>query len=954
MGNPEDQPSDDERRVAESELGSPPSDESSPLVVAPPSDEELAVVTKTLVEAAPLGAAGEVFEQNPNAVITILRNSLFQPSKTAKEVLLLPVLATALDSSSDLLSLHLRARLENPEIHNGERQEALTLLIYTALGSYHGDRLYSSYAFNHLAGAIASGEITHPRLEDEVNELARKVSYSNDQKEAFLQLVEERATAYLHDAKAVLKDLSRGNTFRRSSATEEKRLDLYTAAEEREEVLEIAKDIVSNPRMLRFARATLVKQIYLDKDTELSERHRLQERLQTLAEAGSKLMDADPTTFLAEHLISYNAGEWDLCAQLVAIRDVMGNRQVAAILRTAAGEELFQDQALKMMVEVAHHNPDSSTIAATLNAMLKSGEVDEGGLLLIAQQVLGGEEVAGRFLDRVSKLEGGVQSALPIPDLQQKDEVLYRFYENYYEEKVKSAFDILRQFNVQLPVEQEEKVTKGLAHHLWVNRSANTEINTTNSSIDKTGTIIPSRGLHIGHRLNDRFSAEIHDSNKAALKGVLSQIDAFHSLIDELSLRLPKDQAERLLACEDRILSREFNLDKDSSSLNELGKMAAFFPNKKQKELRTKLFGERDSSFWTRFDLSVAVSALPLNLVDQLIRLDSDYQGEQTMEPDLLAYATEHPLELAPFALMADNQLWATQLSRMIYPLLAEDSSDEAKEARRAIQEQLITEARNILGSENVIAPNEIQEILGVEIDAEKVPVIPFSRAELETAAKLGQFLVFRYNQNDRGEPITMKLLEEILQPRFKRDHEGDVLHQTTWCKNEDFFDKQIFDSGWALTTREYIPKTQIHGNLDMVSELASYIEIILRDITDPALRDEYSEAIEEYDQRKIEQIINSDWREATKQVSELKLNKMFRQTPVEAMYDIMMYFEHNRSSDPDRARLLRNTITQTNQLSSIGTLVTVGSFSSVGLYVNHNSPGFSDHRLGVSFSRTQ
>ncbi len=268
-----------------------------------------------------------------------------------------------------------------------------------------------------------------------------------------------------------------------------------------------------------------------------------------------------------------------------------------------------------------------------------------------------------------------------------------------------------------------------------------------------------------------------------------------------------------------------------------------------------------------------------------------------------------------------------------------------------------VTEAQRILGAENVVSPDKVREILGLKIDLEKVPAIPFSKEELERAKELGQFLVYRHDRDDRARHLTMERLQELLQPKFDKEDDGKVLYDTSWYKNEDFFTKEAMRSGWALTSREVIPDSTSKNYLQQTGEIATYLGTkVMKEIADPKLRAEYGEAIKEYEVKRvaIEKIIDSDWKEAAKQLEELKLNKLFRQTLVEAMYDTAMYLENRPKSERDDARLLEDMYGWTNRRSSDGHLVYAGAFHAYGLHVDDDRPGRAPSDVGVVLSRNR
>jgi MoxR-like ATPase len=71
-----------------------------------------------------------------------------------------------------------------------------------------------------------------------------------------------------------------------------------------------------------------------------------------------------------------------------------------------------------------------------------------------------------------------------------------------------------------------------------------------------------------------------------------------------------------------------------------------------------------------------------------------------------------------------------------------------------------LEEAERILGKD-VLGPKDIEQIFGAKI--ERVPSIPFSRAELETARELGQILVLRTDKIAKGKPMSIEAMHDQL-----------------------------------------------------------------------------------------------------------------------------------------------------------------------------------------------
>lgn len=312
------------------------------------------------------------------------------------------------------------------------------------------------------------------------------------------------------------------------------------------------------------------------------------------------------------------------------------------------------------------------------------------------------------------------------------------------------------------------------------------------------------------------------------------------------------------------------------------------------------------------------------------------------------------PAESAETALAKERQGQA--LAEMISQLRSDATTKEdyeeivrlTHELRRVFVQETeasIDLAVELLGSDNVLGPEAVKKAFGIELRGE-APPIPFSKAELERAAELGQMLVLRVPMAD-GTPLTMEKMEQILADQFEKDEKGSVFYDTDWYKEEEFFTEETPGFGWALVSREIIPNSDSKNYHEQTARLAEHVKL---SIFDDALPPEWREAIDEfYEQKdKLEKLVAEDWQEAAKQLSALKLNKMARHTPVEAIYDLMLRFQN------DGQRLLENMYTWTNRLSSDGELVDVGRFDSTGAGVSSDRPGLSVGHLGVSLSRSR
>ncbi len=252
------------------------------------------------------------------------------------------------------------------------------------------------------------------------------------------------------------------------------------------------------------------------------------------------------------------------------------------------------------------------------------------------------------------------------------------------------------------------------------------------------------------------------------------------------------------------------------------------------------------------------------------------------------------------------------------------------------------------LGKENVFGPKEVEKTFGVRLA--EVPGIPFSVEELERAEKMGQMLVLRVDKTDDGKPMSLEAMTGIIVKRWEKDKKGGLLNTAEGWRDQvtgaEDFAKIAPRSGWALVSKDLLPDSTSKNYVEQT-------EVIIKALREGAFKDmempeEYAEAINEFNEQKerLIKLMNEDWMEAAKQLSELKINQLTRQSIQETIYDLAMYHDtHNK-------RLLPNRYTWPNSRSSVGGLVALGDFVARGVNGYWWRPGYRDDDVGVSLSR--
>ena len=268
----------------------------------------------------------------------------------------------------------------------------------------------------------------------------------------------------------------------------------------------------------------------------------------------------------------------------------------------------------------------------------------------------------------------------------------------------------------------------------------------------------------------------------------------------------------------------------------------------------------------------------------------------------------------------------------------------ESKERTAGIEFQ---EARELLG-EDLIGPEEIEKTWGVS--PEEIPDIPFSREELERAKEMGQMLVLRIDKTADGKPMSMEAMNTILAKRWEKEKKGGLLNTAEGWRDRVTGSKDFAEvaprAGWVLVSKELLPGSTSKNYIEQT-------EVIIKALREQAFKDaelpdEYEEAIREFEVNKdrLTKLMSENWQQAAKELSELKISQLTRQSLQEGIYDLALYFDKNGK------RLLPNVYTWSNSRSSDGRLVSLGDFVAEGVDGGGWTPDGRGGLLGVLLSR--
>ncbi len=230
-------------------------------------------------------------------------------------------------------------------------------------------------------------------------------------------------------------------------------------------------------------------------------------------------------------------------------------------------------------------------------------------------------------------------------------------------------------------------------------------------------------------------------------------------------------------------------------------------------------------------------------------------------------------------------------------------------------------QAREILG-QDYLGPEAIEKAFGIKIEDEDTPKIPFSPEDLERAKELGHFLVLRVDKAPDGSRLTMEKMGALLEDEFKRKRAGKPIDNGAQYSDEDFYSQETPEISWALVSKEIVPGSDFKNYLKELHAVVDYLKNeVFKDREMPSA---YKEAIEEFDAQKkdIEEALYVGHEDAAKKITGLKIVKLTRQTPVEALYDTLAYFQNTGK------RLVENTTIRTSRtMASKRVVAEVGGF---------------------------
>ena len=224
------------------------------------------------------------------------------------------------------------------------------------------------------------------------------------------------------------------------------------------------------------------------------------------------------------------------------------------------------------------------------------------------------------------------------------------------------------------------------------------------------------------------------------------------------------------------------------------------------------------------------------------------------------------------------------------------------------------------------------------------IPMIGFTDEEVKNAQGLGQFLVYRTDTAGDGKSLTMDKIVGILHNRLG---DGNLIFPTEWYARELFYTRKTPKKGWRFVGGDTIPGPTGTSYIQQTGALVDYL--VTRVYAGQELPAVYQAAVNEYEAKvgAISELADKNWKEYARQCMALKINQLFRDEPVDVLYDIVVQFIVNG------VELFRGKRVCTAGFTSAGYPVVVpGRSGNDGIILSRTMDSWPSIRDSVCFSR--
>ncbi|MDB5259009.1 MAG: hypothetical protein JWO73_217 [Candidatus Taylorbacteria bacterium] len=262
-------------------------------------------------------------------------------------------------------------------------------------------------------------------------------------------------------------------------------------------------------------------------------------------------------------------------------------------------------------------------------------------------------------------------------------------------------------------------------------------------------------------------------------------------------------------------------------------------------------------------------------------------------------------------------------------------------------------------GTDMFIDFPQINDLLGTNYLRTDVPQYPFRlwAEDMVQLHALGHFTILMSPKTGGDMDMTLKHLQ--FQFRNKLGS-GKLFHDYTvyekqevwfdpdWCAKERFFMEQTPKFERRIVAPAIIPGSADEDYFVQTEMIEDFLlGKVYKNINKLPLA--YADAVQEFRSRKkdlAKMIKLVDWDVCSQHYVNLKLNRIFRMTPVETAFCVIIYQMLNGKC------ILENTAHATSVRPSYGDIVSIGGFNQDGGLIVHDKPSKKDACTGVLFSQ--
>lgn len=255
------------------------------------------------------------------------------------------------------------------------------------------------------------------------------------------------------------------------------------------------------------------------------------------------------------------------------------------------------------------------------------------------------------------------------------------------------------------------------------------------------------------------------------------------------------------------------------------------------------------------------------------------------------------------------------------------------------------------LFGDRYLGPQQVREVLGIELSSDQIPPLTYTDAQLEQAAREGYQLVLFVGVGSQGEPLSAQRLQQLTEEQFHRNNRFQQLldrRDLQGYNNESFFTEKpvVNETRWQLVASGVLPgsndKTYAEQTRVLRDDLASRGELTVQQL---------AQCSDDVLTNLGELAVNArwgtpEWAVAAQRLAALDVNQLHRLSFGQEVYRTVLSYLGRGSAH------FSNQTNWTNDVSSRGDLVLFSCRGASGCGADFWRPHLKSPDLGVIASR--